>query len=317
VPTRSGGDIAVIASLPAVKTRRLRIDDIELACSEVPGPGRPFVLLHGLTGHRDDFVHRLPDLAGEARLLAPDLRGHGDCTRTGRPETFTFARLIDDLDALLDVSGADDCDLLGHSFGGMVALRFALARPERVASLVLMGTAPCAPEGYESWTFERAGALARDRGMAFLQAIVEKRWRDAPDQAGAHTAKWTDVYWPHHRRRYTAMDPVAYGCLGTAMVEQAPITERLHEIRCPTSVVVGDGDEEFLPGADALERGIPHAVRETIPDAGHHPHMENPAAWLAAVRAHLRRARGTSGAEAGRTAGAATPSPARGGPTRS
>ncbi len=299
-PLRSGRPLSGAPLAPdphrvdgsTVRQGTRRLAGLRLGYSEVAGPGRAFVLLHGFTGHRDDFLPRLPDLAGEAWLLAPDLRGHGDFEHTGRPESFDFPQLVDDLVALLDDFGIERCDLLGHSMGGMVALRFALAHPSRLASLVLMDTAPDCPEGYDLETFELADRIVRERGMAFLQQLVEKRWRESPEEEGvAHTRKWADVYWPHHRRRYLAMDPVAYGALGRTLVEQAPVVERLGEIACPTTVLLGDGDHEFVPGSEVLARGIPGAVHVTIPDAGHHPHMENPAAWLDAVRAHLRRVR--------------------------
>ena len=88
------------------------------------------------------------------------------------------------------------------------------------------------------------------------------------------------------------MDPAAYGPLGLAMVDQVPVSGRLGEIACPTTVLVGVDDTEFLEGADALLDGISGAVRADIPEAGHHPQMENPKAWCAAVREHLARARG-------------------------
>jgi len=249
------------------------------------------VMLHGLTGHRDDFRPRMPELAGAARLLAPDLRGHGDFTRTGRADTCTFDQLVEDLRALLDAWGLPSCDLLGHSFGGMVALRFALAHPVRVDSLILMDTAPFCPEAFSAAMFEKGGAIARERGMIFLQQLAEKRDRanERPSASDRQTRKWADRYWSHHRLRYGAMDPVAYAALGAAMVAQEPVTARLGEIRCPATVLVGADDEEFVPGADALEAGIPGARRVTLPDAGHHPQMENPGAWLDAVREHLRR----------------------------
>jgi pimeloyl-ACP methyl ester carboxylesterase len=277
-----------------VEKRRIAIGSAELSYLEVAGEGRPFVLLHGLTGHRDDFRTRLPDLADLGWLLAPDLRGHGDFSQIGREESFSFEQLVVDLNALLDAWGVESCDLLGHSFGGMLALRFVLAQPERVGSLILMDTAPFSPEDYARATFEKAGAIARARGMAFLQQLVEKAMRGNPDPSPSdrQTRKWGDLYWTHQKLRYGCMDPVGYGALGIAMVEQAPVVDRLAEIRCPTSVLVGAFDNEFLKGADALEAGIDGAVRVTIPDAGHHPQMENPEAWLAAVRRHFRRVRG-------------------------
>jgi pimeloyl-ACP methyl ester carboxylesterase len=277
-----------------VDTKRITIGGCSRAYNEEPGSGRPLVMLHGLTGHRDDFALQLPRLAETGRVLVPDLRGHGDFVKTGRAETFRFDQLVADLAALLDAWAVPRCDLLGHSFGGMVALRFVLAHPDRVASLVLMDTAPTAPEAYSVDTFVKAGAIARERGMAFLQELVEKsaQTRGSASLSDRQTEKWSDAYWPHHRRRYRAMDPEGYACLGVLMMEQSPVVERLHEIRCPATVIVGGDDTEFLAGAEALSRGIADAVRVTLPDAGHHPHMESPEAWLAAVRDHLVRARG-------------------------
>lgn len=277
-----------------IATRRVELNGIEIAVSEAGQGARPLVLVHGFTGHRDDFLERLPELAVERRVLAPDLRGHGASTRTGRAESFDFAQLVDDLRALLDALEIDRCDLLGHSFGGMVSLRFALAQPDRLASLVLMNTAPFAPDDYDPATFEKAGAIARDKGMGRLQELVERASRaDAdPDAADRQTGKWAERYWAHHRRRYREMDPAAYGALGAAMLGQASLEGRLGEIRCPTTVIVGAADSKFLRGADALAAGIPGARRVTLPDAGHHPHMENPEAWRAALHEHFESASG-------------------------
>ena len=129
--------------------------------------------------------------------------------------------------------------------------------------------------------------------MSFLQEAVEKSWRAQPDESGAtHSERWADIYWPHHRRRYRAMDPAAYAALGIHMVEQEDLTERLRDLRCPTTILVGEDDHEFLSGANALEREIPEAVRIDIANAGHHPHMENSADWHRAIQAHIDRTRG-------------------------
>src|SRR4030095_1442391 len=69
-----------------------------------------------------------------------DQRGHGGTTNSGGSEDYTLAGLAADLAAAFDALGLARVRLLGHSLGGMVALRFALAHPQRVASLVLMDT---------------------------------------------------------------------------------------------------------------------------------------------------------------------------------
>ena len=281
-------------TLPHVS--QVSLGDVEVACSELEGSGVPLVLIHGLTGHRDDFLPQLPLLRErhpELWLLAPDLRGHGDSTHTGDAASFTFDQLVEDLRRFLDRRGIDRCHLLGHSLGGMIGLRFALAHPARLRSLVLVGTAPFAPEGFTVELFEKSGAIACTRGMAFLQAVVEQRSRASEPvrPSDRHAARWGDSYWPHHRHRYRSMEPLAYQELGLAMVRQVGVADRLGEVAGPVTVIVGTGDEAFLAGADALSSAIPGSVRADIADAGHHPHRENTAAWLDAVSTHLERAR--------------------------
>ncbi|MEZ4278941.1 MAG: alpha/beta fold hydrolase [Myxococcota bacterium] len=286
----------------APRIRAVRLDDIEIACTEIEAapnadaPARTLVLLHGLTGHRDDFLPLLSSLHAHdrsLRLLAPDLRGHGDSTHTGDPATFCFDRLVEDLGLLLDRLAIDRCDLVGHSFGGMVALRFALATPARLASLLLVGTAPFAPDAFRAETFEKSGDLAIARGMSFLQARIEERARAGASNDGAQRIadRWADAYWAHHRHRFRSMDPVAYRELGLTMVRQRSLEQRLCELSLPASVVVGEHDADFLAGAARIAEGIPGCIRFEIPDAGHHPHRENPDAFLAALSAHLERPR--------------------------
>ena len=282
--------------MQGISTRHVHLprdeDDAELLCSEVGAGPEAVILLHGLTGHRHDFQSVLPQLArgSPMRWLAPDLRGHGDFTHTGRSETFTFDQLVEDLVRLLEALGIERAHLLGHSFGGMVSLRFALSRPHQLRSLILMSTTPNAPEGYDEALFENAGAIARERGMGFLQQIVEKvsRREENPTPADRQTAKWADVYWPHQVLRYRAMDPVGYAALGHAMVQQRDLSEDLSRIQCPTTVLVGADDTRFLSGAETLAQGITNARKHVIPDAGHHPQMENTDAWLEAMRGHLQ-----------------------------
>ncbi len=289
------------------RTRQIRLGDIEIAYTEIAGSGVPLVLLHGLTGHRDDFLPLLPLLRERHPglwLLAPDLRGHGDSTHPGDPAACTFERLIDDLRTFLDRLGIARCHLLGHSFGGMISLRFALAFRERLDSLVLLGTAPFAPDGFSAEIFEKSGEIARARGMPFLQARIEEASRSAePTRPSDRAAlRWADSYWPHHRHRFRSLDPIAYRELGLVMVRQESIEPRLAELALPVSVIVGVFDEAFLSGADRLATGIAGAIRFDIDEAGHHPHRENAEAWLDAVSAHLARALTTPSCETARNA---------------
>lgn len=273
---------------------RLTIHGTTLAVEDVGSGTRPFVLVHGLTGCREDFREHVPALAARGRTLIYDQRGHGEAGHTGDAASYTFAQLVADLEALLTARDIAACDLLGHSVGGMIALRFALAHPERIGSLVLMGTAARAPDRMPRAPFAAAGAIARSGGMRTLAALLRARAADDPTRAPADRRLETELgeaYWARRERRICAMDPEAFAVLTLELVDQEPLTERLGEITCPTTVIVGSEDAAFLQPSAELAAGIPGAELVTIPDAAHQPQLENPAAWLAAITAHLERVR--------------------------
>jgi len=273
---------------------RLAINGVELAYEDVGTGSRPFVLVHGLTGFRDDFREQLDALSGLGRTIIYDHRGHGDSGRSADVASYSFAQLVADLGALLDALDVADCDLLGHSMGGMVALRFALAQPARVASLVCMDTAARAPDRMPRAPFAAAGAIARSDGMATLANLLRARAGDEPDRPAAERRlerEWGEMFWERRHKRLTAMDPNAFNGFVLELVDQAPLTARLGEIRCPTTVIVGAEDVGFLTPSAELVAGIRGARLVTIPDAAHSPQIENPTAWFAAVREHLARAR--------------------------
>jgi pimeloyl-ACP methyl ester carboxylesterase len=111
-------------------TGRVRVGEIEVELQEWGRGDRPFVLVHGFTGSRDDWREVAPILARERRVVAPDLRGHGGTTNVGRADAYSFDVLAQDLIGCLDALGIERCDLLGHSMGGSVAMRATLAAPE-------------------------------------------------------------------------------------------------------------------------------------------------------------------------------------------
>jgi len=102
-----------------------------------PDDGRPVVALHGVTGH----AHRwgvLAEQLPELRLVAVDLRGHG---RSPKTPPWGFEQHVADVLAVMDDHGLERAPLIGHSFGGAIALHLAKAAPDRVEKLVLVDPA--------------------------------------------------------------------------------------------------------------------------------------------------------------------------------
>ena len=274
---------------------RIQVGAIEMEYEEHGDGGRPFVLVHGFTGSRDDWREVLPRLAARGRTVAPDLRGHGGSSNPGESAAYSLERLVADVAGFLDALGIERIDLLGHSMGGMLALRLALDQPGRVASLVLMDTAaePIA-QGARRF-FEVSAKIAREQGMAKLfevaRAAAERDPNRPPSVQRYVERTGAEKFWARIRAKQLSMDPEAFATLGPMLADHEGVAARLGEVRCPTTVLVGEDDRAFLKPAEVLARGIPGARHVVIEGAAHSPQLENQEAWLAAVLAHLERAR--------------------------
>jgi pimeloyl-ACP methyl ester carboxylesterase len=268
-----------------------------------PGGEPPLVLVHGWTGSAVDWADVAPRLAagvgpaGPRRVVAPEQRGHGRSTNLGDQARYTFDLLADDLRAFLATLGPGPVDLLGHSMGGVVALRHALAHPATVRSLVLMDTA-AAPAGFVVMAeVEALAGLGRAEGMAAAFAVVQAASRKADEAAREKRAASGRAPRPTRPEReaqvawsFTHLDPEALVAFGRELDTYPSLVGRLGELALPVTVVVGEHDRPLREGADVLAAGIPGARLEVVAGAGHSPQEDEPDAWLAVVADHLARA---------------------------
>lgn len=207
------------------------------------------------------------------RVLRYDLRGFGR-SPIG-PGRFSHAR---DLIELLEQEVLQEASLVGVSMGGRVALEVALARPELIRAIVLVGAGfPGHDWSAEMNAADEAEMAALTRGD--LDAAVEvslRTWVDGPRREPG------DVD-PEVRARVAEMQRRAYELQMPVWetTEEEPLvgnlSERLSEIRAPTLVVVGEEDiPDMHEIADRLERELPNARRASMADTAHVPSMERP-----------------------------------------
>jgi pimeloyl-ACP methyl ester carboxylesterase len=242
------------------------------------GQGPPVLLLHGWTLDLEMWEPQVAALRTAFRLVRLDRRGFG--LSTGRP---ALEHDVADLSALCQHLGLRRVALIGMSQGARAALAFAAASPERVSCLVLDG-----PPEVDSGIVEADVPLARLRALAQSEGLdaFRREWAAHP-LARLRTAD------PGARRllhailgRYPGTDLLQSPAAVTSLHD--PV--RLESITVPALIVTGAEDlASRTRAAQTLARRLPHAEHVVVPDAGHLPNLDNPAAYNRHVGAFLAR----------------------------
>lgn len=255
-------------------------DGARLSCRlwDAP-PGSPAVaLLHSLALDGGMWEGVAQRLAGRARLVAMDCRGHGASARVAGP--YTTAQCADDLAAVLDSLGWPAATVAGCSMGGCIAQDFAARHAARTEALLLVDTtAWYGPGAPEAW--RQRAETARRGGMQALVPFQAERWFSAAFNAAqpAVLDRWLAVFAAND------LDCYAASC---AMLGEADLRPLLPRIKAPTRVLVGEQDAATPPDmARALAAGIAGARLQVIPAAKHLAPIECPDAVAEALIALL------------------------------
>jgi pimeloyl-ACP methyl ester carboxylesterase len=241
--------------------------------SEVAGEGPEIVLLHeGICDSRM-WDPQWETFTRSHRVLRFDFRGYGSSPLV--PGRFSSGR---DVLGLMDRHGFERVALVGVSVGGRVALEVAVAAPERVTALVLVGSGLPDHEWSEemkaTWEAEEAALEAGDVDGAI--EVTLRTWVDGPRRTAGDVDPSVRAHVGEMQRRAIEQWlPLEDEVHEELLVED--VGQRLGEIRVPTLVLVGGEDVPDIQAIAArLAREIPDARLETIPDTAHVPSMERP-----------------------------------------
>uniref|UniRef100_Q07JK3 Alpha/beta hydrolase fold n=1 Tax=Rhodopseudomonas palustris (strain BisA53) TaxID=316055 RepID=Q07JK3_RHOP5 len=275
------------------KGRFVSVDGVRLHVVELPAqtpaPEAPTVLLlHGANLCLDDLQISLGEkLAQRLRVIIPDRPGQGFSEPGPGPvgSAEYHAKL---LRGLMRELGTGPLIVVGHSFGGLIALRYALDAPGEVAGLVLINpTTHPRPEGLP-WFQRAAGVLVGPLmvktlllplSLGMLQRLVSRMFRPEPPPPDyAARSRLTLGLTP---TRFAA-SLQEYSELRDQLIALVP---RYPEIQAPTLIVASDADPVVPPKihAEALARAMPQAELIRIPAAGHLPHHAHAATIAAAI----------------------------------
>jgi proline iminopeptidase len=262
---------------------------------DVRGHGDPLLVMHGGPGLDHISLTPFGALADGHTIVLYDHRCNG--RSIGAPvTTMTWENLTADAEALRRELGFERWAVLGHSFGGHVALEYALRYPGRVSQLILLDTA-----GEARWSQERAADVLAARGYGPKTVAVARRFysgRIRPAEFVRASLRLLPAYDHRFSLVRLARELLEGGwrmqprpealVFGGQMMRGWSVMDRLGEIRIPTLVIAGHDDFLFPPESQALlAAGIPGARLQIIERAGHNPQSERPTETLAAVAEFL------------------------------
>ncbi|MFD3811780.1 alpha/beta fold hydrolase [Rhodococcus sp. NPDC058639] len=186
-------------------------------------------------------------LGDRYRLILPDLRGHGRSDTPHEPDAYAMDRIVGDLLAVLDAADVERVHYVGYSFGARAGLALALAAPERVAGLVLLGGSARPQRGAMDAMFFRGcvDVLERDGMEGFVREW--ERQRQEPVDAATRAA-------------FLANDPLALAAyFRRSDLEPGIDDEALASLDVPTIAVAGSEDHMRVDDTRAMSRAIPGA----------------------------------------------------------
>ena len=268
--------------------RTLLLVNVDLYCTE-EGEGVPLMVHHGGPGLDHTVIEpHLAPLAQYAHLICYDHRGTGRSTQPQGQDPFHIERFVDDTAALAKALELGPFALMGHSFGGIVALNFALAHPDLLTHLILV----CTPTSHHYIEDVEAAipSLLKPEALSELSSLQDSEPSDYVMRRSLELL--APLYFQNPARvSELGLDSVRFGPKTQAVWDSLvgfDLRPRLGEIHVPTLVIAGAQDrsvtiERAKEAADAL----PRSRLLVLDDSGHYPFIEEPETFARGVLGFL------------------------------
>ncbi|MDQ3250722.1 MAG: alpha/beta hydrolase [Actinomycetota bacterium] len=251
---------------------------------EVAGEGEPLVLVHAGIADSRMWESQLAAFADSYRVIRYDMRGFGRTAIVEGP----FSHHVD-LRGLLDSLDVERVHFVGCSMGGGAVLDFALEYPQRVGSLVLVGSAVggFGPDFDPPAQWDELVAAEEAGDLELVSELEVGIWVVGPERSPDDVdSSVRDLVW---EMNLIALQNEAAG-LGEEWEPEPPAADRLPDVQAPTLLIVGDEDQpSVFAAADLLEKELPNVRKVIMHGTAHVPNMERPEEFNRLVLDFLNR----------------------------
>lgn len=256
------------------------------------GQGPPVVLVHGYTGGRWYWRHMIEHFAKSHRLIALDLKGHGDSDKP-EPKTSPYGipEYAQEVDEFLIKVGVEEFVLCGHSMGGMITQMYALNFPHRkLKGIVLCSTAPSihGPPTLPPELGQDVGAIVQALTSGEVSEEMERafaRMAFAPEFADGHPELVDEAFSEGQK-----CPPTVKAALLEALMTKFDVKDRISQIKLPTLILVGTEDLlTSVEQSELINSKIDNSKLVTFPGVGHMISIECPDAVNGAIGQFMER----------------------------
>jgi proline iminopeptidase len=277
---------------PAPREGFVPVEGTMLSYRDV-GQGQPIILLHGGPGF--DHQYLLPDmdrLADAYRLIYYDQRGRGRFAANVNPAAVSTQTEMDDLETLRAFLHLERAAVLGHSWGGLLAMEYALRYPERVSHLILLNTAPASYDDCRLFERERVAMVP---GGAERLRDLRSRPGFAEGEREARVAYYSVYYGvtlrspelldrliEHLQLGWTSEDVLRARAISDRLWGETygspeyDLLPQLTRLRIPTLILYGDYDFVPLTCVAHIAEAIPGSRLLVLRACGHFSYLERP-----------------------------------------
>jgi len=276
------------------------------------GSGKPLMIVHGGPGASHDyFLPYLLPLARHYRLIFIDERGSGKSERLEDASLYTVENMVEDLEAVRKALGLGKMDLLGHSYGGVLAQAYAFKYQENLSHLILCSTFP------STSMMNKVFVKIKEKMTPELRERINKMESEGlfghglPYERNRYTdeykiAAWGEGYFPYlyQRNPDPDYDPAAggfswalyremWGSNGEYIIDgnlkSVEYVDRLHTIKVPTLINCGDNDECAPSLSELMHEKIPGSELVIFPQSGHMTFVDQPDMFIKSIEDFLSK----------------------------
>ncbi len=259
---------------------KIPVRDIEIHYQE-QGAGFPLVLIHGLNGDLTGWALVIPELAKHLRIIALDVRGHGESGKPDQP--YSIKDFSEDLRELLLKLKISQAHILGLSMGGAIAQQFALSYPQMVRALVLISTFSYIDEPCHKAFLRLRESLSSGGYPAFFDTVVQLAF--TPKYIAANPTAIAEL----KEKRIRSNSPSAIG-RATEVCLSFHLKDEIAGISSPTLVISGREDV-FTPIhlAEQIHKAIRDSEWKILEGVGHNLYIEKAPQMAEAVLDFLKK----------------------------